>query len=895
MKTVLYGVRTRHLRIDEVTIPHRAFTVIVGPSGSGKSTLLLDTLHAEARRRLDELVAVDRQKLVANVARPPIDRALGLLPTLAHAREFTGLFSAKTLGSLTAIEDAVALLAARVGNLACPQCSEPMASLTADAYADAWLAEAPGGRVTVMAPLVILDGALRESLLTEGWVRVRVHGKLVALEEFVAGQPADLVIDRIALRDGVRGRLVDAIELAWRLGNGSACVARENADDLLISQEPRCHSCTITIPRMTPEDLVCSSPRSRCDACEGTGLVSALDHARAVDMTRSLQAGAVRAWGSGTTAGAKALIQSLAKAHGLTTTVALSSLDEKAVSAALGGPGDSEDTFTVLRELLTREAGGESDLPGPASFLRDAPCPSCAGTGRSLGFRAHRLGAHRLTELEAAPLSMAAKMLLEGSPSGPPEGRFKAVWTELHRRLETASRMGLAHLSLRRRGHTLSRGELQRARLVAQMGAPLESVMHLLDEPTDGLHPLDAQSVLEAIRALITEGATVVAIAHDPLTIARADHAIVLGPGAGKHGGRLLDEGEPRRVVPRLPTKARAPSTTLGAAWKLTGCTIHELKGMPVHIPQGAMVTFTGVSGSGKSTLLRDGLAVAAEARRFDFPAPFGHGTLVGPPPTSVVLVDDRPLARSQRSTVASAIGVLDGLREAYANAAESRARGYGIARFSYNLRGGRCERCEGTGLEPGGLDRFDTMPCTACNGLRFNRETSEIRVHGHALGELLALPVMEVAAMFRGNMRLASRLDALTDLGLGYLPLGQSTITLSSGEAKRIVLARVIARADLQGALVLLDEPTSGLSADDVESFLSATGRLRSRGATLVVAEHRAAVMAASDWIVELGPGAGRAGGNVVVEGTLETVLACRESVTRRALELANANDGYD
>lgn len=895
MSTVLYGVRTRHLRIDTLTIPHRAFTVIVGPSGAGKSTLLLDTLHAEARRRLDELIATDKQRLVTSLARPPIDRATGLLPTLAHARETPGLARARTLASLTALDDALALLAVREGSLACPRCDAPMASRSAEEHADALLLGATGTRVTLLAPLGVVDDARRDALLTEGWGRARVGGKLVALEGLSAGTRAELVVDRIALRDGVRGRVIDALELAWRIGGGLAVLAGEDGAEELVSIDARCTACTISIPRTTPEDLVWTSPRCRCESCAGSSIVPVLDASRAVDFKKSLDAGAIRAWGPANAAAAKSLLTALAKAHGLTLKAPLEAQDPETVRSALGVPGtpalSGASPLTVLGELLLRDAdAGESDLPRPRPFLDDAPCPACAGTGRSLAYRAHRLGGLRLTELETVALTDARASLRTEGLSRPAAGRYTAVWRELDRRLETAAALGLGHLALHRRGDTLSRGELQRARLVAQLGAPLESVMHLLDEPTDGLHPRDAKAVLDAIRGLVDEGSTVVAIAHDPITIAGADHALALGPGAGKNGGRLVASGAPADLPPLAVYTDRPRARSTKATWTLEGCTMHHLKGMAVRLPAAALITFTGVSGSGKSSLLRDGLAVAAEARRFAFEAPAGHGTLEGPAPTGVLLVDDRPLARSARSTVASAIGVFDFLRDAYAATAEARARGYGPGRFSPNVRGGRCERCEGTGLEPGALDRYDDLACGACNGSRFNRETNEVRVHGHGIGELMALPASEVGELFRGNARVATRLDALVTLGLGYVPLGQSTASLSSGEAKRVVLARALARTDVDGAFVLLDEPTAGLSAEDVERFLDATEQLRARGATVVVAEHRPAVIGASDWIVELGPGPGALGGGVVVQGTLEDVMACRASVTREALEATRA-----
>jgi excinuclease ABC subunit A len=893
MSTVLEGVRTRHLRIDTVTFPHRAFTVIVGPSGAGKSTLLLDTLHAESRRRLEELVAVDKQRLVAAVLRPPIDRATGLLPTLAHAREAPGFARARTLASITSVDDALALLAVRTGILTCPRCDVPMAMRTSDEHADELLHVPDGRRVTVLAPLGSVDDARRALLLAEGWVRVRSGGQLRALDDLSSGALADLVVDRIAIRQGVRGRVIDAIELAWRLGGGMALVASEQGAEERISVDARCTICMTSVPRTTPEDLVWSSPRSRCGGCSGLGVVPCLDESRAVDSAKSLDGGAIRAWGPPSSNAAKPLLAALAKAHDLSATLALDAQDPSRVKKALGAlsAAPSDGVVTVLHELLTRDTeGGDSDLPRPSPFLTNAACPACDGTGRSWAFRAHGLSGVRLSDLEAMTLSDFACALF--SLAAPPAAgsRFAPVWRELELRVRTAERLGLGHLSLRRRGDTLSRGELQRARLVSQIGAPLESVMHLLDEPTGGLHPLDAQAVLDAIQGIVREGGTVVAIAHDPVTIRGADHAIVLGPGAGKHGGLLLASGNPMQVASVAVYTERPRSPLRGPAWTLRSCTMNHLAGMDVHIPEGALVTFTGVSGSGKSTLLRDGLAVAAEARRFSFDAPPGHGVLDGRAPSSVLLVDDRPLARSARSTVASAIGVFDFIREAYAATAEARARGYTLGRFSPNVRGGRCERCEGTGLEPGALDRFDASPCIACSGSRFNRETSEVRLHGHGIGELLALSVVDAAELLRGNSRISPRLDALTTLGLGYLPLGQTTGTLSSGEAKRVVLARALARADMDGALVLLDEPTAGLSADDVERFLDATEQLRARGATVVVAEHRPAVIAASDWIVELGPGPGARGGQVVVEGSLEVVLASETSVTRKALVSSRA-----
>lgn len=886
MTTRLFGVRTRHLRIEEVAFPHRAFTVVVGPSGAGKSTLLLDTLHAESRRRLDEVLAVERHRLVSGVARPPVDRATGLLPTLAHARETPGIAGHRPVSALAAIDDALALLAVREGTLACPSCDEPMEARSAATLADDLLAREAGSRLTILAPLGLVSSERRESLLAEGWVRVRVRGKLVTLDELAAPFEGELVVDRIALRDGVRGRIVDGLELAWRLGAGEALLAVEGREEERVSSAPRCRRCGFAIAPTAPEDLAWSSPKSRCLTCEGAGVVATLDVARAVDDERSLTGGAIRAWGAPSQPATKALLAQLAKAHGLPLDAPLASLDRHAVDAALG-LAPSSAAPTVLGELLARESE-DDERPRASTFLRDHPCPRCDGTGRSDAFRAHRLDARRLTDLHRLTLRELGDALASAPPKAASDGRYASVRRELARRVHTACTIGLGHLASDRKGATLSRGELQRARLVAQLGAPLEAVMHVLDEPTDGLHPLDARAVIEAVRALVDEGATVVSIAHDPLTIASADHALVLGPGAGRHGGQLLAAGAPSEVAPPNAPRPRTHDRLASERWALRGCTMHHLEGRTITIPRGALVVFTGVSGSGKSTLLRDGLAVAAEARRFDFEAPQGHGVLEGPSPSCVVYVDDRPLARGTRSTVASAVGVFDALREAYAATAEARARGYGAGRFSPNLRGGRCERCEGSGLEPGARDRYDDTACIACNGDRFNRETNEVLLHGHGIGALLAKPLAEAADLLRGNTKIAPRLDTLVTLGLGYLPLGQTTGTLSGGEARRVLLARALARTDLEGALVLLDEPTAGLSNEDVECFLDATEQLRARGATVVITEHRPAVIAASDWVVELGPGAGANGGRVIVEGPLEAVLACEASVTRRALALA-------
>lgn len=887
MTTRLFGVRTRHLRIDEVSFPHRAFTVVVGPSGAGKSTLLLDTLHAESRRRLDEVLAVERHRLVSGVARPPVDRATGLLPTLAHARETPGIAGTRPVSALTAIDDALALLAVREGSLACPTCDEPMNAREAGALADELLALSPGGRLTILAPLGSVDADRRATLLAEGWVRVRVGGKLASIDESASPFVGELVVDRIALREGVRGRIVDGLEIAWRLGSGEAIVAVEGQEEARASRMPTCPRCGLRVATTAPEDLAWSSPKSRCLTCEGSAVVPTLDVARAVDLSRSLAEGALRAWGSPAHPVTKALLRDLAKAHGLPLEAPLASLDVTRVREALG-VAPSEAALTVLGELLARD-GDDDERPRAASFLVDHPCPRCDATGRSDAFRAHRLDGRRLTDLHRSTLDeLAATLAASAVPARAIPSRYASVRRELAQRVTTACRVGLGHVALERRGASLSRGELQRARLVAQLGAPLEAVMHVLDEPTDGLHPLDARAVIDAVRALVDEGASVVSIAHDPLTIASADHAIVLGPGAGRDGGRLLAEGKPSEVArPEVP-RAR-PHDALGKdRWQLRGCTLHHLEGATVTIPCGALVVFTGVSGSGKSTLLREGLAVAAEARRFDFEAPAGRGVLEGPTPSVVVFVDDRPLARGARSTVASALGVFDPLREAFAATAEARARGYGAGRFSPNLRGGRCERCEGTGLEPGARDRYDEVACVACNGERFSRETNEVLLHGHGIGSLLAKSVAEVVELLRGNVKIAPRLDTLVTLGLGYLALGQSTATLSSGEAKRLLLAKALSRTDLDGALVLLDEPTAGLANGDVECFLDAVEQLRARGATVVITEHRAAVVRASDWVVELGPGAGERGGKVIVEGPLDAVLACEASVTRKALELA-------
>jgi len=924
------GARVHNLRDVDVDIPRAKLVVITGLSGSGKSSLAFDTLYAEGQRRYVESLSAYARQFLDQLARPEVESISGLSPSIAIEQATVSRSPRSTVGTATELLDHLRLLFARVGVAHCWRCGKPISSQTLEQMAARVLALGEGARVTLLAPVVREKKGEHKQELAElaekGFVRARIDGALheLASEPKLAKTRAhtiEVVVDRIVVREAARARVVESLATALGLGGGICVVAWETArgaDEALFSQTSACPDCGISYPALEPRLFSFNSASGACRACSGLGTSSELDPAKLVpDPERALVA-AIAPWG-----GARApryyvqLLEGVARHLGIAPETPWRELSKSAQRLVLHGAGERELEFKhgrrglrsvrrkfdgVLGELARRIEAGELPDDERTRYSREAPCSECGGTRFGVVARNVRIAGRTLPELTA--LSIADTRAWLETLALTPNQRAIAdrILGEVREQLRFLCEVGLDYLSLDRRTATLSGGEAQRIRLATQVGAHLMGVLYVLDEPSIGLHARDHARLLASLERLRDAGNSVVVVEHDEETIRRADWVVDMGPGAGVHGGRIVAEGTPAAIAAnpasltgaylsgarRIATPARRPLAD-APRLALAGARAHNLQNVRLELPLGRFSVVTGVSGSGKSTLVSDTLHRALARRLHRAGAePGAFDSLTGDEALErVVDVDQAPIGRTPRSNPATYAGVFDGIRALFAAVPEARARGYGKGRFSFNVKGGRCESCQGDGslrVEMHFLpDLF--VPCEVCGARRYNRETLEIRYKGKTIADVLAMPIEEAAQFFENVPGVRRPLETLRDVGLGYLQLGQPATTLSGGEAQRVKLSRELSRRGDGKTLYLLDEPTTGLHFADVERLLDVLQRLVERGNTVLVIEHHPDVIRAADYVVDLGPESGAGGGRVVVAGTPEQVARCAESHTGRAL----------
>ncbi len=854
---VVRGARTHNLKDVSVSIPEHALVVITGPSGAGKSSLAFDTIYAEAQRRYLEALAV--RTLDLRLPRPDVDAIDNLPPAIAIEQRGLTRSRRSSIGTVTEITDHLRVLYARVATPHCPICGDVVRAESAEQVVDGILAEPVGTKVVVRAPIVRGGrGELREELeklRRDGYVRAVADGVTIDLGEVVAldkKKPHDLdaVVDRIVVKEGVRTRATDSVELAMRLGDGRVRIAR---DDRLTfhSQRFACEKDDFVFPAIAPALFSTNSPEGACAVCEGLGVRTVATEARLVDKALSLRKGAILAWGAPTNVAYALRLKQAVDATGADPDVAW-----KKLPAA-----KRAELVAFVDAHLDDELEDEDPLDG-ARFREEAACGECGGSGLRREARAFEIGGHSLGAVLSLPLPRAREAIAAFAAVQPTIA--KPLVDSALARLDALTAIGLEHLSLDRRTDALSTGEGERARIAGQLAGGLRGVLYVLDEPSRGMHAADTERLLAVLLRLRDRGSTVLMVEHDLSLISRADHVIDVGPAAGVAGGRIIAEGAPATLEgvtgpwlrgKRLPRVARHNANDTLA---VRGITARNLQNVSLELPLGVLTCVIGPSGSGKSTLIFEGLVPAAHAS-FE----------------RVIAIDAAPLGRTARSNPATATGIMAKLRELFASLPDAKARGYKAARFSTNVKGGRCEACAGEGVVRVELRLLPdvTVPCTVCRGARFNRETLEVRYRGLSIADVLNTTVDEAQRLFEPVPAIRERLDAMRSLGLGYLPLGQPAPTLSGGEAQRVKLAREIARGARQKALYILDEPTAGLHPEDVAVLLEALVALRDRGNTVVVIEHDLALAARADHLLDMGPGAGTAGGRIVAAGTPEEV----------------------
>jgi excinuclease ABC subunit A len=923
------GANAHNLRALDVSIPRDRLVVITGLSGSGKSSLAFDTLYAEGQRRYVESLSAYARQFLDQLEKPDVESIEGLSPAISIEQKTVSRSPRSTVGTATEIYDFLRLLYARAGQPHCPRCGDPISQQTLAQMTDRVLALGEGARVSVLAPVVRgRKGIYRKELdefRSQGFVRVRIDGELRDLSEDIklARQQThdiDLVVDRLVVKESARGRISASLETALRLAGGLVRLDTGGEGLEVLSQSNACSRCGISFPEIAPRMFSFNSPHGACPTCDGLGMRHAFDPALLVpDPTRTLAEGAIAPWsGRGAPRYYRQLLAALAAHLGIELDTPWAELPKPARHAIVHGLGNEDLSMTLVRKgrserVRRRFAGVLGDLErraqaenqrGPAldRFRSPVPCDGCRGARLSAEARSVKLGALSLPELSALSIDATARYLADLEL--PPLQRAVAdrVLREIGERLEFLREVGLGYLTLDRPSATLSGGEGQRIRLATQVGASLMGVLYILDEPSIGLHARDHARLLKSLERLRDAGNSVVVVEHDEETIRTADHVIDVGPGAGIHGGRIVAEGTPAEIMAHpdsltgaylagrralaIPPR-RSPDD--GRTVEIRGCRSHNLKGVDFRVPLGLLTVVTGVSGSGKSTLVNETLhrALAQElhgAQRV--PGPFDR--LSGQQHLDKVIeVDQTPIGRTPRSNPATYTGAFDGIRALFSQVPEARVRGYSPGRFSFNVKGGRCESCQGDGLIRVEMhflpDLFTT--CEVCRGRRYNRETLEVRYRGKTIADVLEMTVQEAAELLENVPAVKRPLATLCEVGLGYLALGQPATTLSGGEAQRIKLARELARRATGKTLYVLDEPTTGLHFADVERLLSVLQRLVDRGNSVVVIEHHLDVIKSADWVVDLGPEGGAAGGRIVAEGRPELVRDHPDSHTGRAL----------
>jgi excinuclease ABC subunit A len=927
------GAREHNLKGVDVRIPKKKLVVLTGVSGSGKSSLAFDTLYAEGQRRYVESLSAYARQFLGQMEKPRYDSIRGLSPTISIEQKTTGTNPRSTVGTITEIADHLRVLWARIGTQHCHRCGNAVRGQTAEQIARELCAGPAGSKLMLLAPLLANRKGEHRELLEEarreGFVRLRVDGEIRLAEEVPAldkrrKHTVEAVVDRLVLRPGLASRVSGSVETALRVGGGMLIALGEDGRERVFSEKMACPDCGISFPELTPQSFSFNSPQGMCADCNGLGTRVEIDPLLVIpDESLSIDEGGVKPWGKEISQKESwsALRTQILRQLGIPFDVPIRRLTRRQREMLLHGTGEREfrvrwkgksggnASFAMTWEGLLprmmrrfRETTSESAKRWYAQFLADSACSSCRGARLRLESAAVRVGGVTLVELSSRTIDDTRRFFAELRLAGAAREIAAELLKEIRGRLDFLASVGLAYLSLDRPGPSLSGGEAQRIRLASQVGSDLTGVIYVLDEPSIGLHPRDNRRLLSTLERMRDLGNTVVVVEHDEETIRSADWVIDFGPGAGVSGGEIVHAGTPAslercrrsltgaylsgRARIEVPARRRAPAGAL----KLLGARANNLRDLDVEIPLGVLAAVTGVSGAGKSTLVADVLHPAL-ARLYH-----GAGRQPGPYRVlagtdaldKVVNVDQRPIGRTPRSNPVTYIKVFDEIRSFFALLPEARLHGYPPGRFSFNVKGGRCEACQGDGVR---CIEMHFLPdvyvkCEECAGKRFNEATLRVAFKGRSIADVLELTVREAQALFASQPQIAGPLGLLADVGLDYLHLGQPSPTLSGGEAQRIKLARELARRDTGRTLYILDEPTTGLHFDDVRKLLAVLVRLVEAGNTVLVIEHNLDVIKSADWIIDLGPEGGPEGGRLVAQGTPEQVARVRASHTARTLE---------
>jgi excinuclease ABC subunit A len=931
---LVQGARQHNLKNITVSIPRDKIVVVTGLSGSGKSSLAFDTIYAEGQRRYVESLSAYARQFLEQMEKPDVDAIEGLPPTIAiHQRR--GAFSPRsTVATATEIHDYLRLLYARVGTATCPKCGREIRQQRVDQIVEQVLGLPPGTRLAVLAPLIRGQRGehkdVLRSIVADGFVRVRIDGHMHEVREIPAlsknkRHTIEAVVDRLVVKEAVRGRLTESVETALQMAEGVVVVSHEMPSgewrNTLYSERYACTRCNISFEELTPRLFSFNSPYGACPQCHGLGTYLEFDEDLVVpDRDKTLGQGALAPWKNGPRRYQQffeAALERFVRDFGAPRDVPFGELPARLREALLygglpakrratNGTAEDDDAWEGVLPSLKRFAETVSSLYVQRwieQFMSEQPCPACHGARLRPESRAVKVGGKAIHEVSALSIDAAAGFFAALKLDGEKKAIARQVLGEIRNRLRFMQDVGIAYLTLDRATDTLSGGEAQRIRLATQVGSGLVGVCYVLDEPTIGLHARDNRRLLNTLKALRDLGNTVLVVEHDEETIREADHVIDMGPGAGEHGGEIIAQGTIPEIqkcpesltgrylagCTRIPVPAKRRPARVSRSITLVGARANNLKDLSVRLPLKCLVCVTGVSGSGKSTLVDQTLVPAVRRKLYgsrEKPGPLSRLTGVDQI-DRVIEIDQSPIGRTPRSNPATYTKVFDLIRRVLAQTREAKMRGYGPGRFSFNVKGGRCEACQGQGVRKVEMHFLPDVyvTCQECKGTRFARETLEILYRGKSIADILGMRVSETVVFFQNFPRIVDQLATLEAVGLGYITLGQSSTTLSGGEAQRVKLAAELGKRSTGRTLYVLDEPTTGLHFADIQRLLNVLNRLVDLGNTVLVIEHNFEVIKSADWVIDLGPEGGDAGGCLVAEGTPEKIAGTQESYTGQYL----------